>query len=67
MLRVQFVVPACNAVVDELKYAIKHTDQKKTMDLGSQRLGSDGSVKDKRVVKYAGSEVHLIELMEKIW
>ena len=52
--------------MDELQYAIKHTDQKKTMDMGSQRLGSDGSV-DKRAVKYAGSEVHLIELMENIW
>ena len=57
---------ACNAVVDELQYAIKHTDQKKTLDMGSQRLSSDGSV-DKRAVKYAGSEVHLIELMENIW
>ena len=52
--------------MDELQYAIKHTDQKKTLDMGSQRLSSDGSV-DKRAVKYAGSEVHLIELMENIW
>lgn len=58
---------ACKAVVDELKYAIKHTDQKKTIDIGSQRIRSDGSVDGKRAVQWAGSEVHVMELLEKIW
>ena len=58
---------ACKAVVHELKYAIKHTDQKKTIDVGSQRLRSDGSVDSKRSVQWAGSSVHVMELLEKIW
>lgn len=49
---------ACKAVIDELDYAIKTTDQKKTIDIGGR---------ERRAVKYAGSETHLIELLEKIW
>ncbi|XP_019850143.1 PREDICTED: protein canopy homolog 2-like [Amphimedon queenslandica] len=48
---------ACKAIIDELDYAIKHTDQKKTIDIGGRET---------RAVKYAGSETHLIELMENI-
>ena len=51
----------------ELKYAIKHTDQKKTIDVGSQRLRSDGSVDSKRAMQWAGSSVHVMELLENIW
>jgi hypothetical protein len=52
------VFAACKVLIDELDYAIKHTDQKKTIDVGGR---------EKRAVKYAGSETHMIELLENIW
>ena len=59
MLSILFCLStACKAVVDEVKYAIKTTDQKKTIDIGGR---------EKRPVKYAGSETHLIEILEKVW
>lgn len=49
---------ACKAIVGEIDYAIKQIDPKKTMDIGGRET---------RAVKYAGSETHLIEVLESVW
>ena len=58
MTYTQLLFAACKAVVDEIQYKIKNTDPKKTIDIGGR---------EKRAVRYAGSETHLIELTENIW
>lgn len=49
---------ACKAIIGEVDYAIKQVDPKKTIDIGGRET---------RAVKYAGSETHLIEVLEDVW
>lgn len=49
---------ACRAIISEIEYAIKQVDPKKTMDIGGRET---------RAIKYAGSETHLIEVLENVW
>lgn len=45
-------------MISEIDYAIKQVDPKKTMDIGGRNT---------RAIKYAGSETHLIEILENVW
>ncbi|XP_020366418.1 protein canopy-1 [Rhincodon typus] len=55
----------CRALVDELDWAIKKVDPKKTIQVGSFRISPDGSQKPNEI-PYAKSETHLLELFETI-
>lgn len=53
----------CRSLVTELHAAISEVDPRKKINIGSYRIDADGSQKLSSV-KYAGSEVHMMELME---
>lgn len=55
----------CRSVVSELHEAILEVDPRKTIDVGSYRIGADGKQKVS-AVKFAGSEVHMMEVMETV-
>lgn len=57
---------ACKMIVDEVQYAIKKEDPKKMIEVGSYRLDSQGKMPGAKKIKYAGSEAHLTELLEKV-
>ncbi|XP_069770881.1 protein canopy homolog 1-like isoform X2 [Narcine bancroftii] len=55
----------CRALVDEIDWAVKKMDPKKTIQVGSFRISPDGSQKPNEI-PYARSETHLLELFETI-
>lgn len=55
----------CRALVDEIDWAVKKVDPKKTIQVGSFRISPDGSQKPNEI-PYARSETHLLELFEDI-
>ncbi|XP_062900501.1 protein canopy homolog 1-like [Mobula hypostoma] len=55
----------CRALVDEIDWAVKKVDPKKTIQVGSFRISPDGSQKPNEI-PYARSEIHLLELFENI-
>ncbi|XP_071941360.1 protein canopy homolog 1-like [Antedon mediterranea] len=56
---------ACKALVDEIEYAIKQVKPHKMIDVGSFRINPDGTQTQEKV-PFAGSEVHMTELVEDI-
>ncbi|XP_077993767.1 protein canopy homolog 1-like [Glandiceps talaboti] len=56
---------ACKALIDEIDYAVKQVDPRKTIDVGSFRVLPDGSQKQSKV-PYATSEIHLMEVLETV-
>uniref|UniRef100_UPI00398E5073 protein canopy homolog 1-like n=1 Tax=Pristiophorus japonicus TaxID=55135 RepID=UPI00398E5073 len=55
----------CRALVDEIDWAVKKVDPKKTIQVGSFRISADGSQKPNEI-PYARSETHLLELFENV-
>lgn len=56
---------ACRALINEIEYAISQEDPRQTITVGSFRIDPTG--KQKQTKKpYAGSEVHLTEVMENV-
>uniref|UniRef100_A0A4W3I2E3 Canopy FGF signaling regulator 1 n=1 Tax=Callorhinchus milii TaxID=7868 RepID=A0A4W3I2E3_CALMI len=55
----------CRGLVDEIEWAIKKVDPKKTIQVGSYRIGPDGSQKTNEIL-YARSETHLSEILEDV-
>ncbi|GIZ03223.1 protein canopy homolog 2 [Caerostris extrusa] len=55
----------CKQVVSEISTAITNEDPKKTIQVGSFRIQPDGTQKQSQI-KYAGSELHLNEIMETV-
>lgn len=55
----------CRSLVNELHTAILEVDPRKTIEVGSYQIRADGKPKP-AVVKYAGSEVHMMEVMETV-
>ncbi|XP_067908061.1 protein canopy homolog 1-like [Heterodontus francisci] len=55
----------CRALVDEIDWAVKKVDPKRTIQVGSFRISPDGSQKPNEI-PYARSEIHLLELFEYI-
>ncbi|XP_045583648.2 protein canopy homolog 2 [Procambarus clarkii] len=55
----------CRSLVNELHAAISEVDPRKKIDVGSYRIDADGKQKLSSV-KYAGSELHMMELMETV-
>ncbi|XP_072020760.1 protein canopy homolog 2-like [Amphiura filiformis] len=55
---------ACQALVDEVQYAIDSEDPTKMIDFGF-RIDPKGGAKRKNV-KYAGSETHMMELLDEV-
>ncbi|XP_078393197.1 protein canopy homolog 1-like [Cetorhinus maximus] len=55
----------CRALVDEIDWAVKKVDPKKTIQVGSFRISPDGSQKPNEI-PYARSEIHLLELLETV-
>ncbi|KAB7495297.1 Protein canopy-like protein 2 [Armadillidium nasatum] len=55
----------CKSLVYEVKKAILEVDPRKTVEVGSFRINPDGQ-QEKVTKKYAGSETHMTELLEKI-
>ena len=53
-------------MVDELHYSVSKEDPHKTLETGSFRVNSKGQQVGVTSKKYAGSEAHLTELMEKV-
>ncbi|KAK6179825.1 hypothetical protein SNE40_012096 [Patella caerulea] len=61
----QLYCAVCRALVDEIKWSISQVDPKKTIQVGSFRVDTNGNqaISEK---PYARSETHLTELMEGI-
>ncbi|XP_055930733.1 protein seele-like [Argiope bruennichi] len=55
----------CKQVVHEINSAVSNEDPKKTIQVGSFRIQPDGTQKQSQI-KYAGSELHLNEIMETV-
>ncbi|GBL73033.1 Protein canopy 2 [Araneus ventricosus] len=55
----------CKQVVREISSAVSNEDPKKTIQVGSFRIQPDGTQKQSQI-KYAGSELHLNEIMETV-
>ncbi|GIY61313.1 protein canopy homolog 2 [Caerostris darwini] len=55
----------CKQVVSEISTAVTNEDPKKTIQVGSFRIQPDGTQKQSQI-KYAGSELHLNEIMETV-
>jgi len=55
----------CKNVIDEFEAAIYKVDPKKMVDTGTFRLNENGEQK-RQVVPYARSQMHLLDLSEKI-
>lgn len=55
----------CRSLVNELHAAISDVDPRKKIDVGSYRIDADGKQKLSSV-KYAGSEMHMLEVMETV-
>lgn len=55
----------CRSLVSEVHAAIDEVDPRKKIDVGSYRIGADGKQKLSSV-KYAGSELHMMEVMENV-
>lgn len=55
----------CRSLVSELQSAILEVDPRKKIDVGSYRIEADGKQK-LSAVKYAGSEVHMMETLETV-
>lgn len=55
----------CRQVVNEITSTIAKVDSRKTIQVGSFRIQPDGSQKQAEI-KYAGSEVHLNEILETV-
>jgi len=55
----------CRKVVGEIETAIRKVDPKKKIQVGSYRIEPDGTQR-KSEVQYAGSDVHMAELLESI-
>ncbi|XP_033624889.1 protein canopy homolog 2-like [Asterias rubens] len=55
---------ACQALVDEIEFAIGEVDPKKTIEMGF-RIDPQGRQKVKKI-PFAGSEVHLLDEMESV-
>lgn len=72
-VRVTEVVPkskvvkcaVCHSLITELHSSISQVDPRKKIDVGSYRIDADGKQKLSSV-KYAGSELHMMELMETV-
>ncbi|XP_063300810.1 protein canopy homolog 2 [Pelobates fuscus] len=56
---------ACRALVDEIEWEISQVDPKKTIKKKSFRINPDGT-QSATEVPYARSEVHLMELLERV-
>ncbi|GFT57142.1 protein canopy homolog 2 [Nephila pilipes] len=55
----------CKQVVNEISSAVMNEDPKKTIQVGSFRIQPDGTQKQSHI-KYAGSELHLNEILETV-
>merc|ERR1712018_498474 len=55
----------CKNVIDEFEAAIYKIDPKKVIDTGTYRVNEKGENK-KKIIPYARSQMHLLELSEKI-
>ncbi|KAG7168502.1 protein canopy homolog 2-like [Homarus americanus] len=55
----------CRSLVNEFHAAISEVDPRKKIDIGSYRIEADGKQKLSSV-KYAGSEMHMLEMMETV-
>ncbi|XP_027209151.1 protein seele [Penaeus vannamei] len=55
----------CHSLITELHSSISQVDPRKKIDVGSYRIDADGKQKLSSV-KYAGSELHMMELMETV-
>ncbi|KFM75426.1 Protein canopy-like protein, partial [Stegodyphus mimosarum] len=55
----------CKHVVSEITSAVRKEDPAKTIQVGSFRIQPDGSQKQSQI-KYAGSELHLNEVLETV-
>ncbi|XP_038058337.1 protein canopy homolog 2-like isoform X1 [Patiria miniata] len=60
----QLYCGACQALVDEIQYAIGEVDPLETLEMGF-RIDPQGRQKVKKI-PYAGSEVHLMELLDDV-
>lgn len=55
----------CKSLLLELYDVISKVDPRKTIDIGSYRIQSDGK-QDVKPKKYAGSEIHMMDVLETV-
>ncbi|XP_042888603.1 protein canopy homolog 2-like [Penaeus japonicus] len=55
----------CRSLINELHSSISQVDPRKKINVGSYRIDADGKQKLSSV-KYAGSELHMMELLETV-
>jgi len=55
----------CKSLMMELYDVISKVDPRKTIDVGSYRIQSDGKA-DTKPKKYAGSEIHMMDVLETV-